>query len=67
MTRFVTMAPPISNIDSKCHRKAGRTYLIGYSGFISREWFLIAHTRTRTRFHELTRRAPGLKINYNEG
>ena len=54
--RFVTKVPPISNFDSKCHikkLKSSKTCLIGYSGFISHEWFLIAwgadtHTRTHT-------------------
>ena len=36
--------------------KSSRTCLIGYSGFISREWFLIAHgdghTDTHTNFKE---------------
>ena len=59
-------APPISNIDSKCHTKklkSSRTCLIGYSGFISREWFLIAWGRTHTHMHiyRLRRRKqPGL-------
>ena len=42
---LVTKAPPISNIDGKCHikkLKSSRTSLIGYSGFIPREWLLIA-------------------------
>ena len=49
MMRFVTKAPPINSIDSKCRTnklKSSRTYLIGYSGFISREWFLLAQGRT---------------------
>ena len=39
-TRFVTKAPPINSIDSKCRTeklKGSRTCLIGYSDFISRE------------------------------
>ena len=35
----------INSIDSKCctkKLKSSKTYLIGYSGFISHEWFLIA-------------------------
>ena len=31
--------------------KASRTCLIGYSDFISHEWFLIAWRRTRTHMH----------------
>ena len=45
MTHFITKAPPIININSKCHikkLKSSRTCLIGYLDFISREWFLIA-------------------------
>ena len=55
---FVTKAPPINSIDGKCRTKklkSSRTCLIGYSGFISREWFLIAwgraHTETHTQTH----------------
>ena len=50
---FLTMAPPINNIDSKCHIKKLGTYLIGYSDFISREWLFIyslgADTYTNTQ------------------
>ena len=57
--RFVTKALPISSIDSKWHikkLKSNRTCLIGYSGFISHEWFLIAWgTDTYTRAHTQTR------------
>ena len=74
--RFVTKAPPISNIDDKCHikkLKSSKTCLIGYSGFFSREWFLIAwgadthiHTdvRTKTMSRNQVRRpsVPGLKM-----
>ena len=53
MTCFITKAPPINSIDSKCHierLKSSKTYLIGYySDFISREWFLIAWGWTHTR------------------
>ena len=45
MIRFVTKATPINHIDSKCHikkLKSSRTCLIGYSGFISHEQYLIA-------------------------
>ena len=48
---IVTKAPPINSIDSKCRTKklkSSRTCLIGYSGFISHEWFLIARGRTHT-------------------
>ena len=44
-TPFVTKDILISYINSKCHimkLKSSRTCLIGYSGFISREWILIA-------------------------
>ena len=66
MTHFVTKAPPINSIDSKCHTKklkSSRTCLIGYSGFISLEWFLIAWERihiptSRTKQFQETRRAP---------
>ena len=37
---FVTKVTPINNIDSKSHMKklkSSRTFLIGYSGFISHE------------------------------
>ena len=47
---FVTKAMPISNITSKCSKKilkSSRTCLIGYSGFISREW-LLGQTLTHT-------------------
>ena len=42
---------PISYIDGKCHikkLKSSRTCLIDYSGFILREWFLIAQGQTHT-------------------
>ena len=54
MMCFITKVKHISYINSKCHikkLKSGRTYLIGYSGFISREWFLIAWGYTHTRMH----------------
>ena len=59
MMRFVTKTMPIDNIDSKCHikkLKSSRTCLIGYSGFISHEWFLMpwegdTHTHTHTHTH----------------
>ena len=41
VTLCVTKAPSINNIDSKClirKLKSSRTCLIGYLGFISREW-----------------------------
>ena len=47
--RFVTKAPPINSIDSKCHTKGSRTCLIGYSDFISRELLSIAQGRTHTQ------------------
>ena len=40
MMHFVTKAPPINSINSKCHTeklKGSRTCLIGYSDFISCE------------------------------
>ena len=40
VTQFITKATAISYIDSKSHIKKLRR-LIDYSGFISREWFLI--------------------------
>ena len=52
--RFVTKALPINSIDSKWYTKklkSSRTCLIGYSGFISLEWFLIARGRTHTHTH----------------
>ena len=58
MTHFVTKAPPINSIDRKCRTKklkSSGTCLIGYSGFISREWFLIAWgVDTHTHAHEHT-------------
>ena len=50
-TRFVTKAMSIGYIDSKYHikkLKSSRTCLIGYSGFISRERFLIVDTHIHT-------------------
>ena len=65
MTRFVTKAPPINNINSKCYTeklKGSKTCLIGYSDFISREQYLIAqvvdthrHRHTNTRTYRLPR------------
>ena len=40
---FITKATPIGYIDSQCHYRqieSSRTCLIGYSGFISREWYV---------------------------
>ena len=55
-------APPINIIDSKCRTeklKGSRTCLIGYSDFISHEWFLITqgadtHTDIHTDTHTHT-------------
>ena len=73
---FVTKATPISYINRKCHTKklmkSNRTCLIGYSDFISHEWFLIAwvayiQTNTDTDFLDNSNFnkpgvcAPGLK------
>ena len=65
---FVTKATAITNIDSKCHikkLKSSRTCLIGYSGFISHEWYLLlilslgadtdTHTHTHTYAYQLPR------------
>ena len=52
MTRFVTKVTPISNFDGKCHvkkLKSSKTYLIGYSSFSLREWFLICSTGVGTQ------------------
>ena len=57
-------APPINSIDRKCRTeklKGSRTCLIGYSDFISHEWFLItrgAHTNRHTHRHTHTYRCP---------
>ena len=57
VTCFVTKATPINSIDSKCRIKKPEnsiTYITGYSGFISRELFLIAWgagTHTHTDVH----------------
>ena len=65
---FVTKAPPINNIDRKCHTKklkGSRTCWIGYSDFISREWFLIAwgaDTHAGQKQFQETRHTSGLKI-----
>ena len=51
MIWFVTKAPPINNIDSKCRTrklKSSRICLIDYSGFILRKWFLITRGRAHT-------------------
>ena len=59
-THFITKATPISYFDSKYHikkLKSSRTCLIGYSGFISFEWFLITwggDTHTRTYAYRLS-------------
>ena len=55
MTRFITKATPINNIDSRCCIKKPETniaYITGYSGFISRELFLLAWGQIHT--HILT-------------
>ena len=67
MAHFVTKALPINNIDSKCRTKklkSNRTGLIGYSGFISHEWFLIvrgADTHRQTHTHTYAYRLPRQK------
>ena len=54
---FVTKAKPINSIDSRCHvmkPESSITYITAYSGFISRESFLIAWgtgTHTHTHMH----------------
>ena len=73
---FVTKAPPINTIDSKCctkKLKSSRTFLIGYLGFISCEWFLIAwradtHTDTHTyrRPHDINFKKPGARTNQSQ-
>ena len=66
MMHFITKAMPIGYIDNKYHisKLKSRTCLIGYSGFISREYFFIrsfggghthahmhAHMHTHTHTH----------------
>ena len=58
MTRFVTKATPISYIDNKSHiekLKSIWTCLIGYSDYISSEWFYSlgvgTHTNKQTNTH----------------
>ena len=62
-TRFITKAMPINNIDSRCCIKKPENsiaYITGYSGFISRELFLLAwgvdtHTHTDVRTKVISR------------
>ena len=72
--RFVTKATPIGYIDIASIIEANLKAIVGYSDFISREWFFITwgwtHTHIQTHiltstpkgFQE-TRHAPGLKQN----
>ena len=68
---FVTKAPPINSIDSKCHikkLKSSRTYLIDYSDFISRDGFQTHACQTpRQKQFQETRHTPafGQKIYIN--
>ena len=54
-------------IDSKCHMsklKSSRTCLIGYSGFISSEWFFIAWgwTHKHTYIQTSAPKKPGMSL-----
>ena len=61
-TRFITKATPINNNNSRCHIKKPEStiaYITGYSGFISRELFLLAwEADTHTHTHTYTHRCP---------
>ena len=56
------------NIDTKSE-KSSRTCLVGYSGFISHEWFVIAWGRSNMHAHVYTqdKNDCGLKYNYSRG
>ena len=64
---FITKATPINNIDSRCRIRKPESsiaYITGYSGFISRELFLLAwgantHTHTYQHPHESDFKKPG--------
>ena len=55
-SRHISLLRPRPSIVSiaSAVQKSNRTCLIGYSGFISREWFLIADTHIHTHTHTHT-------------
>ena len=63
MHKYTNM--PIIYINTKCHLKSSRTCLVGYSGFVSHEWFFIAGDGwTYTHITHASRHEPGLTAEF---